>query len=278
MKRTASLLLALVMVLSVFSALAVPGLAAGYKVPKSISMSQTGGKFSESFADGTLTYKAGGTGIDHGVDYPFLELSNAGTQNQNIARVMFDPEVRFAMSTVCRTGKVKKISIHNYVDHYNSSTDTYTISASNGRVNQISRSTKRYYKGGMDSQQPSTSVFTFTYDDMTGNLVKINWHAGKEAERTVFEYQNGQLVSSTWTCGSGKDVVTRFTLDSEGRVTKYGRIKVEYNSKGLVSKIDTWTFSYNDTGTMKSAVDHDVNNKAAASFSYTYTTICRKIS
>ena len=273
MKRTASLLLALVMVLSVFSALAVPGLAAGYKVPKSISMSQTGGKFSESFADGTLTYKAGGTGIDHGVDYPFLELSNAGTQNQNIARVMFDPEVRFAMSTVCRTGKVKKISIHNYVDHYTSSTDTYTISASNGRVNQISRSTKRYYKGGMDSQQPSTSVFTFTYDDMTGNLVKINWHAGKEAERTVFEYQNGQLVSSTWTCGSGKDVVTRFTLDSEGRVTKYGRIKVEYNSKGLVSKIDTWTFSYNDTGTMKSAVDHDVNNKAAASFSYTYTTI-----
>lgn len=272
MKKITSVLLALVMVISVMSAFSINAIAAGNYIPKTIKMTQTGGQFSISYSNGTLTARANGTPIDHGLPYAFIALADVGTQNRNIMLTEGNDEIKYAMANVCRNGKVKKISIHNYVDHYNSSTDTINITASNGRVTQISHSVKRYYKGGTDSQQPSTSVYTYTYDS-AGNLIKINWHAGSEAEKTTFQYANGRLVSSTWTCGVGKEVVTNYVLDSEGRVTRYGKWKYAYDSKGQVTKNDTFTYKYDDKGRITQVVDHDVNDKAAATFNYTYTTI-----
>lgn len=273
MKKVTSVLLALVMALSILSAFSFNAVAAGNYVPKTIKMTQTGGQFTVSYSDGTLTARANGTPIDHGLPYAFLALADVGTQNRNIMFTEGNDEIKYAMANVCRSGKVSKISIHNYVDHYNSSTETINIKASGGKVTQISHSVKRYYKGGSDSQQPSTSVYTYTYND-AGNLVKINWHAGSEAEKTTFQYDAaGKLVSSTWTCGVGKDVVTNYTLDSEGRVIRYGGYKYAYNDKGYITRNDTFTYSYNDKGCISRVVDHDVNNKAAATFNYTYQVI-----
>lgn len=273
MKKFTSVLLALVMAVSILSAFSLNAVAAGNYIPKTIKMTQTGGQYSVSYSDGTLTARANGTPIDHGLPYAFIALADVSTQNRNIMITEGNDEIKYAMANVCRSGKVKKIVLHNYVDHYNSSTDTINIKASGGRVTQISHSVKRYYKGGSDSQQPSTSVYTYTYND-AGDLTKINWHAGSEAEKTTFTYDaSGRLVSSTWTCGVGKDVVTNFVLDAQGRVTRYGRLRYAYDSKGQLTKNDTFTYTYNDKGCITKVVDHDVDNKAAATFNYTYQVI-----
>ncbi len=273
MKKIISVLLTLVMTLGILSAAAVSTYAAGNYVPSTVSLSETGGKFSSSYSNRTLTYNANGSPIDNGIAYAFISLSDAGTQNRNIMLTDFSDEIKYCMSNVCRSGKVKKIIVHNYVDHYNSSTDTINITASNGLVTKITFSKVRYYKGGKDSQQVSTGTYTYTYND-AGNLTKINWHAGSEAEKTEFSYDSaGRLAQSVWTCGVGKEVVTNYTLDNLGRVTNYGGIQISYNALGRCTRIGTVTFAYNSNGTLKTSTDHTVENKAAATYSYTYRTI-----
>ncbi len=275
MKRIISVLLTLVMAFGLFSAMTVTGSAAiNNTVPKRVSMSETGGAFSGSYSNGTLTYNANGTPIDHGIAYAFLTLSDAGVQNRNIAATLNNDEIKYAMSAACRSGKVRKIVIHNYVDHYNNSTDTFDITADEGKVIRIIHSNKRYYKGGMDSQQTTTGTFTYTYNDK-GNLVKINWHAGNEAEKYVFEYDaQDRLKRSIFNVNDvDKDIRSKYTLDENGYVTKYGKFEYAFTADGLLTKANTWTYSYYDTGTLKTAVDHRVDGKACATFNYTYTNI-----
>ncbi|MBQ9066105.1 MAG: hypothetical protein IJ133_01065 [Clostridia bacterium] len=287
MKKVVSLLLSLLMVFTVGTASLVSASAADKQVvPNQITNTYTKGSYTASFDKATRAlYYENKDGISTGVFYPFMTLNSASKRNKNIMLMYFGEPVIYSLSDVARSGKAKEIVV---LTHFQYQSGTVTLEEhfkftrnDNGWVTKCQYTSSCPRK---DWQSPA-STYTFSYGSQGGIKALHISGAGMGDYGVTFQTDSDNNLQSAAINDNGKQFAEPVTLDSKGRVTKFGQDTFSYGSNGLVNKINTSFYNgksrkvsltYYDSGNyVKSATVTNINNGQAGratryDFEYSY--------
>lgn len=273
MKRTISLVLALILALSSLSLLMVGSSAAGNYIPNKITFSEPQGSFTGTYNSDskTLTFSSNGN-MDAGYAFPWLALADVSTNNKNIMLMRPDDETKFAMANVVRNGKVDHIRVNVTIDAKNNSKYTFDFTRNGkGQTTKVSTGYIIYHNGAAETSAPNRGTYTYTYNDK-GDVSTITYEDKDGVQKTTYFYnRSGILTHTEWTY-DGTTITDPVKTDSKGRVTEYDGYDFKYNSDGLVTKLYDYTFTYNEKGCMATATQTGENGKAAH-HTYSYTVI-----
>lgn len=269
MKKTVSVVLALVLVLSLWC---LPAWAASYYIPWEVT-TNNGVKYTASYdtSSKTLTYK---TSTDIGDDSYFdcdaaadlilLALSQPSsvsqkTKNEVLAFDDYTFTVNLAMSDLVRSGKVKEVIIKTPAGSNEDTGEKYTriydYEFKTNSKNQVTSCDCALYTensgmggggGGFDLKYDSNEDLKSIYDQ----------YAHTPEHTTTFGYSNGKLNKLIIKSENGGNRNDKVTTDNSGRPTK---VKHEYNISN---------YTYDATGKVKSHTLGDEGYSNTVIFNY----------
>jgi len=282
MKRTLSLLLALVLTLGLMTTSVLSASAADdKKVPSKVVYTYTDSdnkKISDTYL---CTYNPDNKSLTVGEQFSFVAFYQPGTANDTNAVLLTGmPEAYLAVNDAVRNGKVTKVFLKN-----SNIQTTYNITRSDdGLVSKITSTTRKLGSAYDLNRQVETTHFEY---DLDGNITSITKESSlltSDQALSVVSYTFGYFanrmvsVTTTTTVGSSAESVSALLrTDNSGRVTKTLTLDsaktYDYDTAGRPTKLMGLTVSYYDTNYVASAAETDDNGAVKTQYQFSYVDV-----